>query len=145
MKETDTNERRAFFEVLMAAALTAGVLPETLNGQPPAGGARPVHRQALPEPFTGMDAAFAQITIQPGAPPSRPHKHSGFVLGYVIEGDFLFAINGEEPRVVHAGECFYEPPGATHTTSASAKPDQPVRLLAIVVGPRDAAITLPVR
>lgn len=133
----------------MAAALTSCVAPETAlaqqaSGSPQtAGPGRPLQRQPLPAPFTGMDAAFAQITIQPGAPPSRPHKHSGFVLGYVIEGDFLFAINGETPRVLHAGEIFYEPPGATHTTSASAKPDQPVKLLAIVVGPQDAAITLP--
>jgi len=92
-----------------------------------------------------MDAAFASLTIRPGAPASRPHTHSGFVLGYVIEGDYLFAINNETPRVVHAGEIFYEPPGATHTTHASAKPDETVKLLAIIVGPQDAPTTSPVR
>jgi quercetin dioxygenase-like cupin family protein len=92
-----------------------------------------------------MDAAFAQLTIRPGAPPSPPHTHSGFVLGYVIEGDYLFGINNETPRVVHAGEIFYEPPGATHTMHAGAKPDQTVKLLAIVIGPQDAATTAPAR
>ena len=145
MNETGTNERRAFFETLLAAALTTGVLSETAQAQQATGGGRPLQRQPLPAPFTGMDAAFAQITIQPDAAPSRLHKHSGFVLGYVIEGDFLFAINGERPRVVHAGEIFYEPPGVTHTIFASAKPDQPVRLLANVVGPQDAAVSIPVR
>jgi quercetin dioxygenase-like cupin family protein len=151
MSETGTDERRAFLQALLAAALTSGVAAETVYAQQAptasqtAGGGRSTPRQPLPAPFTGMDAAFALLTVQPGPPQSRPHMHSGFVLGYVIEGDYLFAINGETPRVVHAGEIFYEPQGATHTTSASAKPDQPVKLLAIVIGPKDAAVTLPAR
>ena len=102
-------------------------------------------RQPLPAPFTGMDAAFAHLTIRPGGPASRPHTHSGFVLGYVIEGDYLFAINNETPRVVHAGEIFYEPPGATHTTHAAAKPEETVTLLAIVIGPQGAGTTASAR
>ena len=142
------NERRTFLQTLLLSALASGVGSETdaaaqtTGAGQPAGGARQLQRQPLPDKFAGMDAAFAEITIQPGAQ-SRAHRHSGFVLGYVIEGDFLFAVNGEPPRTVHAGEIFYEPPGATHTTSGSANPDRPVKLLAIVVGPQGAAITLP--
>jgi quercetin dioxygenase-like cupin family protein len=149
MTETSENQRRHFLQRLMAAALMTGVVSEGVNAQQatnPAksnNGGRRTLRQRLPAQFTGMDAAFAELTIQPGPAVSRPHMHSGFVLGYVIEGDYLFAINGETPRVVHAGEIFYEPPGATHTTSASAKPDQAVKLLAIVIGPQDEEIVLP--
>jgi quercetin dioxygenase-like cupin family protein len=151
MEEIGGNERRDFLNALVAAALMGIVASDTVdaqetsNGGQSAGNARGALRQQLPAPFTGMDAAFAQLTIRPGAPPSRPHTHSGFVLGYVIEGDYLFAINNETPRVVHAGEIFYEPPGATHTTHASAKSDQTVKLLAIVIGPQGAATTAPVR
>jgi quercetin dioxygenase-like cupin family protein len=149
--ETIRNDRRDFLSALVAAALMASEASETANAQqtsnagPSAGGGPGSLRQRLPAPFTGMDAAFAQLTIRPGAPASRPHTHSGFVLGYVIEGDYLFAINNETPRVVHAGEIFYEPPGATHTAHASAQPDQTVKLLAIVIGPQDAATTSPLR
>ena len=144
-----TNDRRDFLNALVAAALMgiaaeSASAQEATNGAPPAGPARGI-RQPLPAPFTGMDAAFAALTIRPGAPPSRHHTHSGFVLGYVIEGDYLFAINNETPRVVHAGEIFYEPPGAIHTTHASAKPDETVKLLAIVIGPQGAPTTAPVR
>ena len=145
MEETGRNDRRDFLNVLVAAALMAGAASETANAQQAARGGGGGLRQALPAPFTGMDAAFASLTIRPGAPASRPHTHSGFVLGYVIEGDYLFAINNETPRVVHAGEIFYEPPGATHTTHASAQPDQTVKLLAIVIGPKDAPTTSAVR
>lgn len=149
--EISGNDRRDFLNALMAAVLVTGVASETANAQQTANSGNSANsgrgnlRQRLPAPFTGMDAAFAQLTIQPGSAPSKPHSHSGFVLGYVIEGDYLFAINGETPRVVHAGEIFYEPPGATHTTHAAAKPDQTVKLLAIVVGPQDAAIVIPAR
>ena len=151
MDETGRRDRRDFLNALVSAALMAGVTSETLSAQqvsnagPSASSGRGGLRQPLPAPFTGMDAAFASLTIRPGAPASRPHTHSGFVLGYVIEGDYLFAINNETPRVVHAGEIFYEPPGATHTTHASAQPDQTVKLLAIVVGPQDAPTTSPLR
>src|SRR5215472_7689238 len=151
MDETGGNDRRHFLNALMAAALTGIVASESVDAQQPANTAPPAGRggaglrQPLPAPFTGMDAAFASLTIRPGAPTSRPHTHSGFVLGYVIEGDYLFAINNETPRVVHAGEIFYEPPGATHTTHAAAKPDETVKLLAIVIGPHGAATIAPAR
>jgi quercetin dioxygenase-like cupin family protein len=149
--ETDSKGRRDFLNALVAAALMASMGSETVNAQQTsnagqaAGSGPGARRQPLPAPFTGMDAAFAMLTIRPGAPASRPHTHSGFVLGYVIEGDYLFAINNETPRVVHAGEIFYEPPGATHTTHAAAKPDETVKLLAIVVGPQGAATTAPAK
>ena len=149
--ETGGNARRDFLNALMAAALMGIAASETAsaqqspNGGPPARGGQGGRRQRLPAPFTGMDAAFASLTIRPGGPASRPHTHSGFVLGYVIEGDYLFAINNETPRVVHAGEIFYEPPGAVHTTHAAAKPDETVKLLAIVIGPQDAPTTAPAR
>lgn len=151
MNERGKNDRRDFLNALMAAALIGIATAESVNAQESRNGGAPARngqggrRQPLPAPFTGMDAAFAALTIRPGAPPSRPHTHSGFVLGYVIEGDYLFAINNETPRVVHAGEIFYEPPGATHTTHAAAKPDETVKLLAIVIGPQGAPTTAPAR
>src|SRR5579871_5595056 len=109
-------DRRAFLETLIAATL-ASAAPSAVATAAQTAGSKPSattreQRQPLPDPFTGMDAAFYELHIQPGFQ-GKPHKHSGFVLGYVIEGQYLFAVNGETPRVVHAGEIFYEPPGAT--------------------------------
>jgi quercetin dioxygenase-like cupin family protein len=139
------NERRAFLQTLIATALASGVAGEAAASAQAAGGSQgartpqQLRRQPLPSPFDGLDAAFSDIHVQPGVE-GRPHKHSGFVLGYVLEGEYSFAVNGEAPRVVRAGETFFEPPGATHTTSASAN-GQPVRFLAIVIGPQGAAVT----
>ncbi len=54
----------------------------------------------------------------------------------------LFATDGGTPRVVKTGESFYEPTGAVHTTSASALPDRPVKLLAIIVAQRGSPTTI---
>jgi quercetin dioxygenase-like cupin family protein len=139
------NDRRVFLQTLMATALASGVAGEAAASLQAAGSqaaATPQQprRQPLPPPFDGLDASFSDIHVQPGVE-GRPHKHSGFVLGYVLEGEYRFAVNGEAPRVVRAGETFFEPPGATHSTSASAN-GQPVRFLAIVIGPQGAPVTV---
>ena len=76
-------------------------------------------RQKLPAPFEGWEAEFALVTMEPG-PGYAPHRHPGFVLGYVVDGQFRFGLEGQPETTLHAGEAFYEPPGALHTISASA-------------------------
>ncbi len=39
-------------------------------------------------------AMIATITIPPGDPGSGPHRHSGPVFGYVLEGEILFELEG---------------------------------------------------
>ncbi len=54
-------------------------------------------------------AMVATVTIPPGDPGSGPHRHSGPVFGYVIEGEILFELEGERPHAIKAGEAFWEP------------------------------------
>ena len=82
-----------------------------------------------------------EVTAPPGA--STAHRHLGFVLGYVLDGELQFAINGDAPEVVKAGGTFFEPVGALHSTGASAKPDTPVRFLAFIVAPAGSPVVLP--
>jgi quercetin dioxygenase-like cupin family protein len=51
----------------------------------------------------------ATVTIPPGDPGSGPHRHSGPVFGYVLEGEILFELEGEKPYPIKAGEAFWEP------------------------------------
>lgn len=87
-------------------------------------------------------ASAAVITIEPGQS-GKPHRHTGPVLGYVIEGEFLFAINDEPERVLKAGETFYEPSGAIHRVSGNAGKTR-TRIVAWVVHPRELESTVPV-
>ncbi len=152
--ETGTNDRRDFLNRLVTAALMAGLASEAVNAQQTPTGAQSggnaggALRQAAARSIHGDGRGIRSANNSAGwAPIAAPHAF-GFVLGYVIEGDYLFAINNETPRVVHAGEIFYEPPGAMHTTHAAAKPDQTVKLLAIVSArraprPRLSSVKIP--
>ena len=51
----------------------------------------------------------ATVMIPPGDPGSGPHRHSGPVFGYVIEGEILFELEGQRPYPIKAGEAFWEP------------------------------------
>ena len=78
--------------------------------------ARILHRQALADRFVGLEATAVEVTFPPGSA-SDEHRHPGFVLGYVLEGRFRFAVNGEPERILGPGETFYEPARALHSVS----------------------------
>lgn len=103
---------------------------------------RIVSKREMPAPFAGMEATTLEVTIPPGVS-SSPHRHGGMVLGYVIEGDFSFAIDDQPPKVLHAGESFYEPPGARHTTSANGHASKTCRILATIIAEKGKELTTP--
>ena len=96
--------------------------------------ARVLRRQALTDRFVGLEATAVEVTFPPGSA-SDEHRHPGFVMGYVLEGRFRFAVNGEPERILGPGETFYEPAGALHSVSANALADKQTRILAFMVAP----------
>jgi quercetin dioxygenase-like cupin family protein len=98
------------------------------------GRVREVGKQALAGPFAGMEASLVEVSYPPGGR-SAEHRHPGFIVGYVLEGQIRFAINHETPRVLRTGEMFYEPTGALHSTSENAQPGMPAKILAFMVAP----------
>jgi quercetin dioxygenase-like cupin family protein len=76
----------------------------------------------------GAHAMTVVVEFPPGDPGTPPHRHSGPAFGYVLEGEMLFELEGEPPRVVRAGEAFWEPGGdAIHYQDGNARSDIPVR------------------
>jgi quercetin dioxygenase-like cupin family protein len=72
-----------------------------------------VVQQARP-PFIPENAEVMTVVIEypPGSPGAPPHRHpSGPAFGYMLEGEMLFELEGEPPRVIRAGEAFWEPGG----------------------------------
>jgi len=60
----------------------------------------------------GAHAMTVVIEYPAGDPGAPPHRHPGGpAFGYVIEGEMRFELEGEAPRVVKAGEAFWEPGG----------------------------------
>ncbi|WP_426511614.1 cupin domain-containing protein [Dactylosporangium sp. McL0621] len=64
----------------------------------------------------------------PGSPGTPPHRHSGPAFGYVLQGEMVFELEGEPPRVLHEGEAFWEPGGdVIHYQDGNHRTDMPVR------------------
>jgi quercetin dioxygenase-like cupin family protein len=100
---------------------------------------REIGKQALSGAFAGREASLVEVSYLPGGR-SPEHRHPGFIVGYVFEGQIRFAINHETPRVLGRGEMFYEPTGALHSTSENAQPGMPAKILAFMVAPRERPI-----
>ena len=143
-----TNERREFLIAGMMA-LAAPALGAAHAGvqQPAANASRPVATKDAPNVnLDGWQMTATEITIPPGAPPGRKHRHPGFVIGYVLEGQYSFAVNDQPPRVIDQGQMFFESfdaPGEVHSASGNASATQPVKFLAIVFTKKGDPITIP--
>ena len=70
-------------------------------------------------------------------PGGRPHRHPGPAFGYVLEGEYEWAIDDQPAKVLKAGETFYEPGGCLHRVSRNPGKVK-TRMLAWVLHPRDA-------
>lgn len=87
---------------------------------------------ALPE---GAEVMTVLIECPPGEPGASPHRHPGGpAFGYVLEGEILFELEGEAPRVIKAGEAFWKLGGdVIHYQDANNRSDIPLRFLVTMV------------
>lgn len=86
----------------------------------------------LPE---GAHAMTVVIEYPPGDPGAPPHRHPGGpAFGYVIEGEMRFELEGEAPRVVRAGEAFWEPGGdVIHYSDGNHRDDAALRFVVTMI------------
>ncbi|RZT14172.1 cupin domain [Mycobacterium sp. BK558] len=83
--------------------------------------------QEVTPPFipAGAHAMTVVIDYPPGSAGAPPHRHpSGPAFGLVLEGEMLFELEGQPPRVVREGEAFWEPGGdVIHYSDANNRDD----------------------
>lgn|SRR5262245_35726101 len=109
-------------------------------GQQTSGGE--LARYALTGSLQGFDAVLVEVNFQPGFL-AREHRHPGFILGYVVDGQMRFAINHDPDTIVPAGGTFFEPDGALHTTFGSASDEMPVHAVVFVIVPTGSPVSGP--
>lgn len=135
---------RTLLTLLAGATLAAGgvVLARARHGHDdghvngPA--VKPVAVVDMAEKLDGKEAkaTAVEVTLEPGQA-SDAHRHPGPVLGYVLEGEYEWAVDDRPAKVLKAGDTFYEPAGCLHRVSRN--PGQAkARVLAWVLHPRDA-------
>ena len=138
--------RREFLTAAMTAMATSFI---SANEQQPAAAAaqRAVASKDAPKVnLDGWHMTATEITLPAGAPPGRKHRHPGFVIGYVLEGQYSFAVNDQPATTVKAGEMFFESfdaPGEVHSTSGNPSSTQPTKFLAIVFTKKGDPVTIP--
>ena len=138
-------DRRTMLEALCLAG--AGMLAAGAAfaaGLPQAPGRELVLKQELPDlSLKGWQMTALDLTYAPGQA-DKPHKHFGFVFGFVIEGEVKFQVDGGAQTVYKAGQMFYEAPGSVHRVSANASAAKPCRFLAMVFADKASPIAEPV-
>ena len=129
--------------VLSALVTWQGMLLVTPSAaQPAAGGVQQIVAQPLAD-VPGREVRMSLIERPPGFA-SPPHRHPGHhTFGYVLEGTYEFAIDRGQPRLLKAGDTFYEPPTAVHSTSRNPSTDQRLKLLEFMVADGKNPSTVP--
>jgi quercetin dioxygenase-like cupin family protein len=88
-------------------------------------------------------ATVEEVTFEPGQK-DTPHRHTGPVFGYVLEGEYEHALDDEPVKAYKAGDTFYEPSGCVHRVARNPSKTAKTRLLAVILHPRDAKeVTVP--
>jgi quercetin dioxygenase-like cupin family protein len=83
------------------------------------------------------------VEIPPNNPGTPPHRHSGPVYGYMLEGEMIFELEGDAPVILRQGDTIWEPGGdrihyqaanpgdvwARFVVVMACKPDEPMLTL----------------
>ena len=82
-------------------------------------------------------ATMVEVTLAPGEVEAA-HRHPGPAFGYVLEGEYEWAIDDNKPKIFKAGDTFYEPTGCLHRVGRNPSKKDKTRFIAVVLHPEDA-------
>jgi quercetin dioxygenase-like cupin family protein len=133
-------DRRAFLTTGIATMVAQAIAARAAGAAPTA---KPVAQRDAPAVnLDGWQMTATEVSYPPGEASGR-HRHPGFVCGYVLEGQYRFAVDGKPETVLSAGQMFFEDPGDVHAVSGNASKSQPARILAIVFTKKGDPISIP--
>lgn len=93
----------------------------------------------------GWQVSISEVSYPPGEMSGR-HRHPGIVIGYVLEGQYQFAVDDNKPATLGPGQVFFESfdkSGEVHAVSGNASKTQPAKILAIVFTKKGDPTTIP--
>ncbi len=98
----------------------------------------------MQEPLAEMphpEVTVITLTVAPGAN-SAPHRHTGPVFAYLLEGEIENQVDPNPPRTYKTGEFFYEPPMHIHRSLRNLSSTKPAKLLIFEVGEKGKPFTI---
>src|SRR5262249_14863614 len=128
---------RTFFALLLGACACV-----TLAAHDDRGTDKPkvkvLSQEEIAEKLEGQKAkaTTVEVTLEPGQA-SAPHRHPGPVFGYILEGEYEWAIDDKPVKTFKAGDTFYEPTGCLHRVSKNPSDKNKTRVLAIILHGHD--------
>lgn len=89
----------------------------------------PLLKEELPSVNPPVRLVYgARIRFAPGQPTGL-HRHPMSTVGVVTRGSFTFQPEGEEVRILHAGDGFFEPAGRTMLQFDNASSTEPAEIV----------------
>lgn len=90
----------------------------------------------------GKKAMMIEVDYKPGQS-SIAHKHEGTAMAYVLDGEVISQVKGEQAITYKKGQFWYEPAGSEHLVSKNASATKPARLLVFMVLAPDEQVLIP--
>ncbi|SIR02001.1 Cupin domain protein [Pseudomonas sp. B10] len=90
----------------------------------------------------GKKAMMIEVDYQPGQS-SIAHKHEGTAMAYVLDGEVISQVKGEQAITYKKGQFWYEPAGSEHLVSKNASTTKPAKLLVFMVLAPDEQVLIP--
>lgn len=129
----------AFSAAGLSELLRAQTMPDRKKGGDSIGVKR-LFEQAVPD-IGGKEVRLVLLTIEPGGT-SHPHRHTGPVFAYVLEGTIQNQVDPEPLKTYRAGEIFYEPTMHVHRALTNLSKSKPAKLLVFEIGEQGKEFTV---
>jgi quercetin dioxygenase-like cupin family protein len=128
-----------FLTLTIGVVLGIGGLTMAGHDGPAKRPAKVISEKDIAEKIDGKEskATTVEVTLEPGQS-SPPHRHPGPVFGYVLEGEYEWAIDDQPVKKLKAGDTFYEPTRCLHRVSRNPSKKGNTRVLAVLLLKRDA-------
>jgi quercetin dioxygenase-like cupin family protein len=128
--------RRTLLAVIVSACAVGGMC--LAHGEHDRGNVKVLSQRDIAEKADGKKtkATMVEVTLEPGES-DAPHRHPGPGFGYVLEGEYEWAIDDQPAKVLKVGDTFYEPAGCLHRVSRNPSKTAKTRILATVLHPAD--------
>ena len=136
------NDRRDFLTASLMGLAASFIAPHEAGAAPSS--KMLVQKDTPKVNLEGWQISASEVTYPPGES-SGQHRHPGFVIGYVLEGQYKFAVNNDAPAVLMPGQMFFESfdaPGQVHAVSGNASTTHPAKILAIVFHKKGDPVTI---
>ena len=129
--------RRSLLAIVFGT-LAVGGMTLAQHDEHAKGGVKTLSQKEITEKIDGKKAkaTTVEVTLGPGES-GAPHRHTGPVFGYVLEGEYEWAIDDNPTRTLKVGDTFYEPTGCLHRVSRNPSKEGKTRILAVVLHPAD--------